>query len=365
MEINNPKLDKIHTPQEENFKTEIEGDSVKLYTLRNGKGIEAYFTNFGQRLVSLYVPDKNGKLEDIVLGFNSLEEYGQEGAAYFGATIGRYGNRIANGSFVLDGKTYPLAKNNGPNHLHGGLKGFDNVVWKVDEVSQKSIQFSRISPDGEEGYPGNLAVKVSYKLTEDNELKISYEATTDKKTVVNLTHHSFFNLKGEGNGTIEDHILTINADLYTPIDENLIPTGELANVKQTPLDFTSPKTIGQDIHNNSSQLTMAGGFDHNYILETSSKNSEGLVMAAKVEEPSSGRTMEVYTNEPGIQFYSGNFLDGTVKGKSGRKYLKRGAFCLETQHYPNSPNQSGFPSTELDVGDTYTSVCVYKFGIKK
>ncbi|MEM9647656.1 MAG: aldose epimerase family protein [Bacteroidota bacterium] len=360
-----PNFEQTSRPQAENFKTKIQSDSVKLYTLRNGKGIEVHFTNFGQRLVSLFVPDKNGTLEDVVLGFNSLAEYSQKGADYFGATIGRYGNRIANGSFVLDGTTYTLVQNNGPNHLHGGLQGFDNVVWNVDKATQSSIQFSRVSPDGEEGYPGNLSVRVGYNLTENNELKISYEATTDKKTVVNLTHHSFFNLKGEGNGAIEDHILTIHANQYTPVDENLIPTGEMALVQGTPMDFTSPKAIGKDIQNDFAQLSLAGGYDHNYILDTSAKNIEGLIKAAVVEEPLSGRIMEVYTNEPGIQFYSGNFLDGNVAGKSGRKYLKRGAFCLETQHYPNSPNQPNFPSVILDVGDTYESICVYKFGIKK
>lgn len=345
------------------FEKVVNGDSVQLYRLTNSSGMEVYFTNYGQRLVALYAPDKHGHLDDIVLGFSQLEDYDQDGSAYFGATIGRYGNRIANGTFSLDGTSYHLAKNNGPNHLHGGPTGFDKQVWDVDHNTENEISFSRLSPDGEEGYPGNLRVKVRYVLTDPNELKIFYEATTDKKTIVNLTHHSFFNLKGEGEGTIGDHLLTLNADSYTPVDQNLIPYGRIVEVFGTPMDFTQPKPIAQDVETDFEQLEFADGYDHNYVLNQSPKNSQGLVFAARVHEPKSGRIMEVYTDEPGIQFYGGNFLDGTVTGKSGKKYLRRGAFCLETQHFPNSPNQSNFPSTLLKPGDTYSSTCVYKFSV--
>ncbi|MCL6275593.1 galactose mutarotase [Muricauda sp. 2012CJ35-5] len=345
------------------FKSEIEGDSTDLFVLENKAGIKIYFTNYGQRIVALHTPDKNGNMEDIVLGCNTLEGYGKPGTGYFGATIGRYANRIAAGKFSLDGVTYTLAQNNGTNNLHGGNKGFDSVVWDADMVNDQEIQFSRTSPDGEEGFPGNLTVKVRYALTDSNELQIFYEATTDKKTIVNLTHHSFFNLKGEGNGNIESHLIEINADHYTPVDENLIPTGALSSVVGTPMDFRVQKSIGQDINENFNQLDLAGGYDHNYVLNSNPTNTDSLTFAARVIEPESGRTMEVYTNEPGIQFYSGNFMDGSVQSKNGNAYVKRGAFCLETQHFPNSPNQDSFPSTVLNPGEKYTSVCVYKFGI--
>lgn len=346
-----------------NFKSEIEGDSTDLFILENKAGIKIYFTNYGQRIVALHTPDKNGNMEDIVLGCNTLEGYSKPGTGYFGATIGRYANRIAAGKFSLDGITYTLAQNNGTNNLHGGNKGFDSVVWDVDMVNEQEIQFSRTSPDGEEGFPGNLTVKVRYALTDSNELQIFYEAITDKKTIVNLTHHSFFNLKGEGNGNIESHLIEINADHYTPVNEKLIPTGELSSVAGTPMDFRVQKSIGQDINENFNQLDLAGGYDHNYVLNSNPTNTDSLTFAARVIEPELGRTMEVYTNEPGIQFYSGNFMDGSVQGKNGNAYVKRGAFCLETQHFPNSPNQDSFPSTVLNPREKYTSVCVYKFGI--
>ncbi len=349
----------------ENFEQVIDGDSIHLYILRNKFGLQASFTNFGQRLISLSVPDKNRVFADVVLGRSSLKAYNEPGTAYFGATIGRYGNRIAGGKFALDSVHYPLAKNNGPNHLHGGNQGYDNVVWTVDHATENEIQFSRLSPDGEEGYPGNLMVQVLYQLTDEGELKIYYKATTDKKTIVNLTHHSFFNLKGEGEGTIDDHIVEINANHYTPVNENLIPTGEIASVSNTPMDFTTEKLIGKDIALDVEQLRIADGYDHNFVLNAAPLNGEGLKFAARVTEPLSGRVLEVYTSEPGIQFYSGNFLDGSVMGKNGKPYLKRGAFCLETQHYPNSPNQANFPSTILEPTETYTSSCIYKFSTEQ
>lgn len=343
------------------FKTTIEGDSVALYTIRNRTGIEATFTNYGQRLISLYTPDKEGNMKDIVLGFPTLEEYLNAKEKYFGATIGRYGNRIAKGKFSIDGESYTLATNNGENHLHGGVKGFNDVVWNAKNITENGIEFTRTSPDMEEGYPGNLEVKVRYLLTDSNELKITYTATTDKKTVVNLTHHSFFNLKGEGEGNVNDHLLMINADSYTPVDEALIPNGSIAKVMGTPFDFTQLKAIGKDLEVVDRQLEFGRGYDHNFILNATPKTADGLTLAAKVIEPTSGRVVEVYTNEPGIQFYGGNFLDGNTIGKSGKPYLFRGAFCLETQHYPDSPNQPNFPSTILNPSEVYSSICVYKF----
>ncbi len=345
------------------FEGVVEGDSVKLFILSNKNGVEAAFTNFGQRLVSLYVPDKNGNFEDVVLGYATLEEFVNGPKSYFGSVIGRYGNRIANGSFSINDDTYTLVKNNGDNHLHGGDKGFESVVWKVDKSTTNSIVFSRLSPDMEEGYPGNLVIKVSYTLTDDNELKISYEAKTDKATIVNLTHHSFFNLKGEGEGDINDHVLMINADAYTPVDSGLIPTGKIEEVKGTPFNFTTPKAIGTDLNADFEQLKIGKGYDHNFVLNDTPKNDDGLTLCAKVTEPKSGRTMEVFTDEPGVQFYGGNFMTGETIGKKGKPYLYRGSFCLETQHFPNSPNQPNFPSTLLSPGQVYTSNCTYKFGI--
>lgn len=361
MAVQNTTLKTKISPQD--FKGIVEGDSVNLYVLSNKNGIEITFTNFGQRLVSLHVPDKNGKFDDVVLGYATLEEFVNGPKSYWGSIIGRYGNRIAKGSFSIGENTYELVKNNNENHLHGGDKGFESVVWKVDHATSNSIDFSRTSPDMEEGYPGNLTVKVSYVLTDDNELQIEYKAETDKPTVVNLTHHSFFNLKGEGNGDVNDHILMINADHYTPVDAGLIPTGTIAKVADTPLDFTKPKAIGSDIDADFEQLKIGNGYDHNFVLNDSPKNVSGLVLGAKVLEPTSGRTLEVYTDQPGVQFYGGNFIDGKTIGKSGKPYAFRGSFCLETQHYPDSPNKPDFPSTLLQPGEVYTSNCVYKFGI--
>jgi aldose 1-epimerase len=344
-----------------NFQAVINGQKTRLFELKNKNGLKAVFTNYGQRLVALYIPDKEGNFEDVVLGFPTLDKYCTAKEKYFGATIGRYANRIANGSFVIDSITYKLAQNNGKNHLHGGIKGFESVVWEAHQISDQEIEFDRISPDGEEGYPGNLMVKVHYSLSDDNALKIDYYASTDKKTPVNLTHHSFFNLAGAGNGNVEDHKLLLNADYYTPVNKNLIPTGEMKKVEGTPFDFTSPKKIGENINDNNLQLEYAKGYDQNFVLNSKPKNANGLVLAAKVLEPRSGRIMEVFTNEPGIQFYTGNFLDGKTKGKGGKIYPFRGAFCLETQHFSDSPNHKNFPNTILCPGDIYHSTCVYQF----
>lgn len=364
-EVADEKITYVNSINPDDFKSVIKGDSIRLYTLTNNNGVKADFTNYGQRLIALHVPDKNGKMGDVVLGLSTLDDYLNGPKNNFGAVIGRYGNRIAKGKFSIDKTNYKLAKNNGKNHLHGGTIGFDAVIWKGRQTAENEIEFSRISPDMEEGYPGNLDVKVTYILSDDNELKIKYEATTDKTTIVNLTNHSYFNLKGEGLGDINDHIMMINASTYTPVDTGLIPIGTIESVDGTPFDFTSPKTIGKDLDSNHPQMVIGGGYDHNFVLNKSPKNNEGLVLAARVTEPASGRIMEVYTTEPGVQLYGGNFLNGSSTGKSGKPYMKRNAFCLETQHYPDSPNQPDFPSTVLEPGNIYKSITVYKFDVVK
>ena len=363
-EIDNLKtMTKLKTTvNPEDFVTLIEGDSVGFYTLKNANGIEITFTNYGQRLVSLHAPDKNGKFEDVVLGFATLKDFMKK-RNFFGAVIGRYGNRIGKGTFMIGDTKYDLAINNGENSLHGGLIGFEAVVWRVDEATENSITFSRLSPDMEEGYPGNLDVQVSYILNDSNELIIKYKAISDKATVVNLTNHSFFNLKGEGNGDITDHVMMINADGYTPVDDGLIPTGKIDKVAGTPFDFNTPKTIGKDIDSDFGQLKIGKGYDHNYVLNDTPQNEDGLKLAAKVIEPASGRTLEVYTSEPGMQLYTGNFLTGADIGKTDKVYPFRGSFCLETQHYPDSPNKPEFPSTLLNPGEVYESTTIYKFGV--
>ncbi|HPF50232.1 MAG TPA: aldose epimerase family protein [Draconibacterium sp.] len=343
------------------FEAETDGKPIGLYTLTNSDGMLVQITNFGGKVVNLWTPDRNGDFSDIVLGFKTGNEYLKTTEKYFGSLIGRYGNRIGGGHFTIGDSIYTLVQNNGPNALHGGIKGYNNVVWDADQTDNHTLVLTYLSPDGEEGYPGNLNVKVQYKLTDENELKIEYWATTDKTTPVNLTHHSFFNLKGAGSGDVLDHIVQINADYYTPVDAGLIPTGEIAPVEGTPMDFRTPVTIGARINDDFEQLKFGNGYDHNWVLNEA---EEGLTFAAKVVEPESGRTMEVYTNEPGMQFYTGNFLNGTVTGKEGVLYLFRGAFCMETQHYPDSPNKPDFPSTILEPGQEYYSVCVYKFGIE-
>lgn len=338
-----------------NFGKLPDGRAVELYTLSNAKGMKAGIMTYGAAVVSLTAPDRTGKFADIVLGMDNLDGY-VKGVPYFGAIVGRYGNRIAKGQFSLDGKSYTLAKNNGENALHGGLKGFDKQVWTAREANG-GVEFTYVSKDGEEGYPGTLTAKVLYTLTPNNELRIEYTATTDKPTVANLTNHTYFNLAGEGD--ILQHQVTISADRFTPVDKGLIPTGELKPVKGTPFDFTKAAAIGARIDQKDEQLGFGGGYDHNWVL-----NGSGMKKAAEVYEPKTGRVMEVMTEEPGLQFYTGNFLDGTIKGKGGRVYQKRAAFCMETQHYPDSPNKPAFPTTRLNPGQTYHTVTVYRFSAR-
>ena len=346
----------------EGFNISYKGRPVELITLQNANGLVAQITNYGGRVVSLWTPDKSGVFQDIVLGCETFDGYLDESGIYFGALIGRYGNRIKNGSFKIDDKEYILAKNNGENHLHGGVNGFNNVVWSATQLDEQSVELTYFSPNGEEGYPGNLDVKVIYTLTDEDELKIEYEAISDQSTPINLTHHSFFNLKGQGNGLINDHVLMINADRYTPVDGGLIPTGELATVEGTPFDFRTPTIIGERLEDENEQLTLGKGYDHNWVI---TESEDVLKTVAKVVEPQSGRTMEVISNEPGLQFYGGNFLAGNAKGKNGHTYEYRSAFCLETQHFPNSPNQTNFPNTVLEAGEEYRSICIYKFGVEE
>jgi aldose 1-epimerase len=343
----------------------FQGKPIELATLKNSHGVEVQAINYGAIITSLKVPDKNGTIADVVLGFDQPQGYWADPPPpFFGAVVGRYGNRIAKGQFTISGKTYKLATNNGPNHLHGGNRGFDKVVWDMatkDTPQGSSVIFTRTSPDGEEGYPGNLHATVTYTLTEKNELIIEYRATTDKATPVNLTQHSYFNLAGEGAGDILGHQLMLNADRYTPVDDTLIPTGELAPVQGTPFDFRQATAIGARIANDNAQLKAGKGYDHNFVVN---RKGAGLELAARLTDPKSGRTLEVSTTEPGIQFYSGNFLDGTIKGKGGHVYALRSGLCLETQHYPDSPNQPKFPSTILQPGKVYTSKTVWTFGAK-
>jgi aldose 1-epimerase len=345
--------------QKSTFGTTRDGQAVDLYTLTNHAGMQVAITNYGGRVVSILVPDRHGEKADVVLGFDNLEGY-LGNNPFFGALVGRYANRIGNARFVLDGVTYKLAQNDGPNTLHGGLKGFDKVVWKARQLSQDhpALELTYTSKDGEEGYPGNLAVTVVYTLTEANELRIDYAATTDKDTVLNLTNHSYFNLAGQGSGDILKHELTIKADRFTPVDATLIPTGELRPVKDTPLDFRRPALIGARIEQDNEQLKFGRGYDHNFVVN---RRGDGLALAARVVEQASGRVLEVLTTQPGVQFYSGNFLDGSVRGKGGTAYGRRSAFCLETQHFPDSPNKPQFPSSELKPGQTYHQTTVYRF----
>ncbi len=345
------------------YDTVLSGKKVGIYFLRNTNQVEVAITNFGGRIVALVVPDKQNKPTDIVLGYNQLSDYLTKPEAYFGALIGRYGNRIAKGQFRLNDSLYQLATNNGPNALHGGPMGFHNQVWNVERVHSNELVLSYLSKDGEEGYPGNLQVQVTYTLTDSNELKINYQATTDKATVVNLTNHAYFNLNGQGNPSITDHELTILATQYSSVDSTLIPIGAPVPVKGTPFDFTTAKLIGKDIAADDAQIKNGLGYDHNFVLDKKTLND--YVKAAIVYAPSTGIQMEVFTTEPAIQFYSGNFLDGSLIGKNNQKYPYRSAFCLETQHYPDSPNQSVFPSTQLLPGQTLQSTTVYTFGVKK
>ncbi|HYH14021.1 MAG TPA: aldose epimerase family protein [Flavisolibacter sp.] len=353
----------ITLPDRRNFQDTVDGKSTDLFVLKNSKGMALAITNYGGRFVGLLVPDKEGKQRDIVVGFKSLDEFINSTEAYFGATIGRFGNRIAKGKFSLDGKEYTLFTNNGPNTLHGGKKGFQAVVWDARQLNDSTLELTYLSKDGEEGFPGNLNVKVTYGLTANNEVTMNYEATTDKKTIVNLTNHAFFNLNGEGSGTINNHLLQINADQYTPVDSTLIPTGKLEAVTGTPFDFTKPTAIGSRIDTiNNVQLKYGKGYDHNFVL----RGGKGTAMkqAATIVGDQSGIVMDVYTQEPGLQFYGGNFMQSQNTLKSGSKDDFRTAFCLETQHYPDSPNQPSFPSTVLNPGQTYKTSSIYKFSVR-
>ena len=341
------------------FGTAPDGTPVDLFRLTNGHGLVAAITNYGGIVVSLLVPDRQGELGDIVLGYDTLAGYLAK-SPYFGCLVGRYGNRIAKGEFQLDGQTYSLARNDGENHLHGGTKGFDKVVWAAKPLSADGsvgLHLQYLSRDGEEGYPGALSVAVTYTLSDQDELIVDYSATTDKPTLVNLTHHSYFNLEGADGDTL-GHRLTINADRFTPVASGLIPTGEIRAVKGTPMDFTRPKAVGADIASQDPQLVLGHGYDHNWVLN---RSRDGLSLAARLMGPRSGRVMEVLTTEPGIQFYSGNYLDGSIVGKQGKAYGPHFGLCLETQHYPNSPNQPGFPSTVLRPSETYQSRTVHRF----
>jgi len=343
--------------KKETFGTTPDGKKVDLYTLVNANGLKAKITNYGGIITSLQTPDRNGKFADIVLGYDSLDEY-IKSSPYFGSLIGRYGNRIAKGKFALNGVEYTLATNNGPNHLHGGIQGFDKVVWDAKSIKTEDgvgLELTYLSKDGEEGYPGNLDCKVTYTLNNNNELRIYYEATTDKPTIINLTNHSYFNLAGHDSGDILGHELMLNAENFTPVDDTLIPTGEIASVKDTPMDFTRPMPIGSRI------AQVKGGYDHNYVLNSKSSLK---VVSASVYEPKTGRVMEIFTTEPGIQFYTGNFLDGSLKGK-GAVYNKHAGFCLETQHFPDSPNKPNFPSVALEPARKYVHLTIHQFSVRK
>ena len=348
----------------ESFGSLPSGQPVQLFTLTNPNGVEARITDYGGIVVSLKVPDRDGRFDDVVLGFDDLEGYVAAGS-YYGAIIGRYGNRIAGGEFILDGETYSLAINNGENHLHGGLRGFDKVVWEAEPFrggEGQGLVLRYVSDDGEEGYPGTLRVKTTYLLGDDNSLRIDYEATTDKATILNLTNHSYFNLKDGGVTPILGHELTIKASRFTPVGEGLIPTGELRAVEGTPMDFRQPRTIGARIDHDDEQIRLGGGYDHNFVLE---RGGDELEVLMTVYEATTGRVMEVLTTEPGVQFYTGNFLDGSLTGKNQVALRHRTGFCLETQHFPDSPHHGHFPSTVLEPGDTYRSATVYRFGVRK
>ena len=351
---------KSSTITKADFGKTSEGQAVEIYTLHNSKGAEARIMTYGGIVQSLSMPDKNGKFADVVLGYDNLQGYIDK-TPYFGALIGRYGNRIGGAKFTLEGNTYTLATNNGPNTLHGGLKGFDKVVWTAKSsvgIRGPQLVLAYFSKDGEEGFPGNLEVTAIYTLTEDNELKLEFAATTDRPTVVNLTHHSYFNLAGQGNGDILGHIVYINSDKTTPVDSGLITTGEFKSVDGTPFDFRKPTAIGARINDPDTVLQYGPGYDHNWVVN---KPFGQFGLQARVEEPASGRVMEVWSDEPGLQFYAGNFLDGTLKGKGGVAYQIHTGFCMEPQHYPDSPNKPNFPSVELKPGETYHNTIVYKF----
>lgn len=337
-----------------------DGQSVELYTLRNSKGMEAQICNYGGIVTTLKVPGNDGKFDDVVLGYDNLDGY-LKSSPFFGCIVGRYGNRIGGAKFTLDGKTYTLAVNNGPNSLHGGIKAFDKVVWKVVKATGNSLELQYTSKDGEEGFPGNLDVTAIYSVTDDNELCLDYKAKTDKPTVLNLTHHSYFNLAGQGTGDILGHEVFINSDKITPVNKDLIPTGDYASVEGTPLDFRTPTAIGARIDSPDQQLQFGSGYDHNWVIN---KPANHLGLQARAYDPKTGRVMEVWSTEPGVQFYTGNFLDGTITGKGGAVYKRRSGFCFEPQHYPDSPNKPNFPSVVLRPGQTFKSTIIYRFSTK-
>jgi aldose 1-epimerase len=348
------------------YGTTADNIAVEEYTLSNQQGMKVKIITYGGIITSIRVPDRNGFFENVALGYDNLPQYETENL-YFGAIIGRYGNRIGNAKFTLAGKTYPLFVNNGANSLHGGAKGFDKRVWSAKPSEVKNgvaLELRYTSPDGEEGYPGKLDVTVVYTLTNDNDLQIDYTATADAATVVNLTNHSYFNLAGNGTGTIYDHIMMLNANHYTPVDGGLIPTGEIAPVTGTPFDFTMPKKIGAQLRDAHEQIVLGRGYDHNFVLNRPAGDKTSMVLAARVYEPDMGRVMEVWTKEPAVQFYTGNFMDGTRIGSSGKLYRQGDAFALETQHFPDSPNKPDFPPTVLRPGETYQTTTTYKFFAK-
>ena len=344
------------------FSTEVNHSQTNLYTLKNKSGMEVCITNFGGRIVSIMVPDKDGKMQDVVLGFDNIDDYIHI-PSDFGASIGRYANRIAQGRFVLDNDTIQLPQNNFGHCLHGGPQGWQYQVYDANLIDNTTLELTRLSPDGDENFPGNVTAKVTFKLSDDNALDIKYSATTDKKTIINMTNHSYFNLSGDPSQPATDHILYVNADNYTPVDSTFMTTGEIIPVKDTPMDFITPKAIGQDITKyDFVQLKNGNGYDHNWVLNT---NGDITKPAARLTSPQSGITLEVYTNEPGIQVYTGNFLDGSIQGKKGITYNQRASVCLETQHYPDSPNKPQWPSVILEPGQTYNSECIFKFSIAK
>ena len=344
------------------FETTVDGKNVSLYTLKAGD-LTMQVTNFGARVVTLWVPDKNGAHEDVVLGYNNIDKYvNNTGERFLGAVVGPYANRIAGGTYTIGEETYNFPQNNNGQTLHGGLKGLDMIVWDVDQVTDNAIVFSVLCPDGHDGMPGNRKIVMTYTLTADNEFKVDYVAETDKATHMNISHHSFFNLKGEGNGTINDHVLYINASATTPVDAVLIPTGEIADVTGTPFDFREPKAIGRDVNVENEQLGYGAGYDHNWVLDR--KTESEMELAASVWEPASGRYMEVWSDQPALQFYGGNFFGGDSEGKYGKTLNYRESLALETQKYPDTPHHAHFPSTLLNPGEKYTHACVYKFGIK-
>ncbi|SDB34281.1 aldose 1-epimerase [Flavobacteriaceae bacterium MAR_2010_188] len=356
-------VERKQTIEKSSFGIGEDSTAIEQYTLKNENGVELNVITYGGRITSLKLPDKNGDLENVVLGFDNIKDYQKENP-YFGALIGRYGNRIAKGKYTLDGQEYKLATNDGSNHLHGGVNGFDKVVWKAEPMEDgdnSSIKLTYMSQDNEEGYPGNLDVTVIYTLTNDNEIKVSYKAIADKATVVNLTQHAYFNLSGDFSKEILDHEVVVDADEYLPVDETLIPTGEIRKVKGTPFDFNSAKKIGEEINADNEQLKRGKGYDHCWVLNGEAGNER---FVASAYDEYSGRSMEIFTDQPAIQFYTGNFLDGTLRSPNGGTYAHRTGFCLETQHYPDSPNQQAFPTTVLKPGETYETKTIFKFSVK-